>query len=87
MERIEFSLPKPKKGIYTEEQALADEIWTYFGKELSFPRIMRIIKTIGKKACYEIFADVRQSSVKKEVALFVYLTQDNFRSIDWKNED
>lgn len=66
---------KKKSRIYTEEQALADEIYSHFNKELPFPRIMRIIKRKGKQKVYETFNEVRQGTAKSPIALFIHLTK------------
>jgi hypothetical protein len=62
-----------KKGkVFTAEQALADEIYSYFGKKLPFARIMYLIKTKGRQAVYEIWNEVRKSSANDHLSLFLW---------------
>lgn len=56
----------------TKEQYLAEEIWRYFNKELSFGRIMAIIKKTGWQSIYEIFQEIKKGDVKNRLSLFIY---------------
>ena len=67
---------KPRK-VYTQEQALAEQVWLYFGKKLPFPRIMRIIKLKGQQAIYECFNEVKNSDAKDRLALFIYKAKEH----------
>jgi len=61
-----------KRGPHNKEQALADQIWTYFEKRLHFARIMKMIKEKGYRATYEVFNDVRQSDAENHLTLFIW---------------
>ncbi len=78
MEKIQLKDYKIKKiRIFTKEQALADEIFTYFGKQLKFGQIMKFIKMKGHKAIYELWNEVRQSNPKNRLSLFIYKVKEN----------
>ena len=75
MEKISINLHKYKKvntKIFTKEQSLAEEIWLHLGKELPFPRIMRIIKVNDYQKVYEVFQELKKSPPKNPVALFIW---------------
>ncbi|MBI2591586.1 MAG: hypothetical protein HYW34_02830 [Candidatus Brennerbacteria bacterium] len=58
--------------IHSKEQALADEIWKFFNKELAFGRIMKLIQEKGYQATYTIYNEIKKSKPKKAVALFLW---------------
>lgn len=58
--------------IFTAEQALADEIFIFLNKRVSFPRIMFLIKREGRQKVYEVFNEVKQKGVKNPPALFIW---------------
>lgn len=70
--------------IYSKEQALADEIWKFFKKELTFARIMKIIKEKGYQATYIIYNEIKKSKPKKPVALFLWKIKNE--KIIWKEK-
>lgn len=61
-----------KKRKMTKEQELADQIYTYFGKELKFGFIIRVIKMKGYQFIFECWNDVKQSNPKNAVSLFMW---------------
>lgn len=65
-----FKIPKPSK-FSSPAQLLAADIYEYFGKELSFPMLMRFIKEKGERAVYFIFNDVKRSDFPHKVPLFL----------------
>lgn len=72
MDLTSYQLPATSK-VYTAEQALADEIYSYFNKDIRFPILMRIIKKLGSQKVREIFSEVKQSKeVKNPPALFLW---------------
>lgn len=66
----------------TKDQALADDVYHYFGKKLPFPRIMRMIKDKGYQAIYEFWTEVRKSDCDNQLALFIWKVKEN--KINWK---
>ena len=62
----------PKVKVFTKEQALADEIWRGFGKELRFPLLMALVKRWGVEVVYSVFNDVRQSDARDKARLFLW---------------
>jgi len=60
------------KKIYTREQELADQVWSYFGKRLPFARIMKMIKDKGYQEVYETWNEVKQSDAKDHLSLFIW---------------
>ncbi len=65
-----LKLKKPR--VYTKEQELADEIFSYFKKEIEFATIMSFIKRKGYQAIYNIWNEVRHSKPKNAAALFLW---------------
>ena len=59
-----------KKKSATKEQTLAEEIFLYFGKKLSFGRIMSMIKAKGHQFCFEIFKECKEGNNPQ--ALFIW---------------
>ncbi len=90
MEKIQlkdYKLKKPK--IHTKEQSLADEIYSYFGKKLSFGFIMNKILTKGYQFVYEAWNEIRQTNPKNRVSLFLWKigqTKINFKKQDMAND-
>lgn len=70
MDALNFKVKKTR--IFTKEQELADRIFFYFGKEITFPTIMRFIKTKGYQAIYEIWNEVKHSKPKNKLSLFLW---------------
>ena len=70
MDLFNYQLKKTK--IYTKEQALADEIYSYFGKQLRFVIIMKFIKTKGYRFIYEACNEIRQSNPQNRLKLFMW---------------
>ena len=72
MEKItSLKLRQPK--VFTREQALAEQVWLYFNKLLSFPRIMRMIKGKGHQAVYEAFNEVKHDNkIREKLGLFIW---------------
>lgn len=69
--------------IHSKEQALADEIWKFFKKELAFARIMKIIKEKGHQATYIIYNEIKKSKPKNGVALFLWKVKNE--KIKWQS--
>ena len=63
---------KTSKKNLGPEQILADEIWRYFGKKLSFPRVFVLIKNCGAVFVREVFEEIRKGDPRDRLALFVY---------------
>lgn len=64
------------------DNVLADQIYFHFGKQLAFPRIMKIIKEHGRKATYEIWNEVAKGDSKNPIALFLWKIKQN--KITWQ---
>jgi len=78
-----------KKKKITREQELADRIYTYFGKKLSFGLIMKKILTKGYQYTYECWNEVKQSNPKNRLSLFMWKieqTKIDFRKQAMANE-
>jgi len=58
--------------IHSKEQALADEIWRYFGKKISFGFLSRVIFEKGFQPVYESFFEVKQSNARSLKGLFLW---------------
>jgi len=71
-----------KSRIFTKEQALAEQVWLYFGKRIQFSRIMKMIKDKGHQFIYEVFNEVKNSRADDHLALFVHLV--GKQTIEWK---
>lgn len=84
LDAIKKRAPEHKK-IFSKEQALADEIWKFFNKELAFPRIMKIIKDKGYQATYIIYNEVKKTAAKNRVALFLWKIKNE--EIKWEVRD
>ena len=56
----------------TAEQALAEEVWLYFGKRLPFARVMRHIQLLGKIYIRETLEEIKKSDAKDHLALFIH---------------
>lgn len=62
-----------KSRIFTREQALADEISSYFNGCVSFALVMKMIKQKGESFVYLCFNEVKHSKdAKKPAALFIW---------------
>ena len=75
MEKIGKNIEKfaRKPMVYTREQDLATQIYEYFYKKISFPMLMKTIKTKGYQFTYEIWNDVRQSNARDPIKLFIWM--------------
>ena len=60
---------KENKRIKNSADALADEIYNFFNKKLSYPLIRKYIKENGEQAIYEIFKETKD----KGIGLFIYV--------------
>ena len=69
-----FSKPAKKQ---TKEQLLAEEIWLYFKKDISFGRIMKMIQLNGDQCIRECFLETQKSDAKEPVAFFLFLVKHN----------
>lgn len=74
-------------GPHTAEQAVADQIWQYFGKKpksdpLGFPALMGMIGRIGRQAVYEIWNGIRHSDPRNRESLFLHKVGES--RIVWK---
>ena len=78
MKKIQLKDYKVKKSrIYTKEQSLADEIFTYFSKKLKFSMIMRFIKQKGYRAIFEAWQEVKNSEPINRESLFLWKVAQN----------
>lgn len=78
------TLKKSAAKIFTKEQELADQIYSYFAKRLPFGKIMGIIKQTGYQCTYEMFQDVKHSDADNRLALFLWMTGKQTRGIKWE---
>ena len=53
-------------------QTLATEVYEYFHKELSFGRIMKLIKENGDQCVREVFIETIKANVKEPIGLFLW---------------
>jgi len=75
MNKIEYFVKEPARGIHSEMHALAKEISEYCGEPKKFAMYLGVIKNIGLSMAYKIFAEIKQSkSVKDRGKLFLYLS-------------
>jgi hypothetical protein len=73
--KIEYFVKKPAKGIHSEAHALTKELSEYCGEPKKFAMYLGIIKNIGLKNAYKIFAEIRQAEkVDNKGKLFLYLS-------------
>lgn len=73
MEKIQAKDFKLKKTrIYNRDQALANDIWLWLGKQLPFVRIMKMIKDKGNQAIYMIYNDIKQFKPNNRLSLFIW---------------
>lgn len=76
MDKIDLNInryTKLKKGrIFTPEQDLADQIYSWSGKKLNFAMVMKFIKTRGRQRIYDIYNSIRQADCDDPVALFMW---------------
>lgn len=74
MENLNNYLEKfnKKKKKITKEQELADQIYSYFGKQLKFGLIMNFIKQKGFQFMYEVYNEIKHSNPKNREALFMW---------------
>ena len=73
-----------KRGPHTKEQALADQIWTHFGKRLHFARIMKMIKEKGVRWVRECLEEVRKGDARDRLSLFIHKVAQ--AKIAWKSD-
>jgi hypothetical protein len=64
---------KPKKNITDSKSALADEIFTFFNKGISYPLIRKWIKENGEQCLREVFEETKH----KGIALFIWSVKKN----------
>ena len=78
----EHTIREQKKGAYTEIQALAIEIWEYFGKDkgTSVGQIIGVLKRKGLQWGYQVMATAKQEG-GISIELFM------FKSKNKKDED
>lgn len=69
--KVEFRLAKPKR-VFSPAQALADEIFSYFGKRLPFARIMREVSRKGIQFVREEFESVKKGDARDKLSLFLW---------------
>lgn len=73
MEKLEFKFKKIEKTkIHSDAQFLADQIWEWSGKRLSFPLLMKMIKTKGRQFVFECWNEIRRENPKDKVKLFMW---------------
>jgi hypothetical protein len=54
---------KPMERKLSRESVLTSEIYNAFGKKISYPRILKIIKEKGYQATYENFNSLKQQGL------------------------
>ena len=73
MEKITIKDYRPKKTrVFTKEQSLASDIYSYFGKKLKFGFIMNKIKTKGYQFIFEVWNEIKKSNPKNRESLFMW---------------
>lgn len=73
--KIEYFIKKPEKGLHSETHALAKEISEYCCEPKKFGMYLGVIKNIGLPRAYQIFAEMRQAKeIKTPGKLFLYLS-------------
>lgn len=74
-EKIEYFVKEPMRGIHSEAHALAKELSEFCGEPKKFGMYLGIIKNIGPRESYRIFAEMRQAKeIKTPGKLFLYLS-------------
>jgi hypothetical protein len=68
---------------YNQAQAVAAEIYEYFHKKLSYPRIIGIVSRKGPQAVRECFQEIQKGDAKNKLALFIWKT--NRMTVRWKD--
>ncbi len=64
---------KPEKGIYSPLHALAKDISEYCGEPKEFAMYLGIVKNLGLRKAYRIFAEMRQNpSISTRGKFFLY---------------
>jgi hypothetical protein len=76
---------RANQRITTREQALADEIYNFFSKKLSFGTIMGIIRNKGYLAVYEIFQETKRSKWEYDKKLPLFLSLIKKQKIEWED--
>lgn len=77
LQKIEYFVKKPGKGIHSEAHALAKEISEYCGEPKKFAMYLGVIKNIGLPRAYKIFSEIRQGKdIETPGKLFLYLSTD-----------
>lgn len=75
LQKIEYFIKQPAKGIHSEMHALAKEISEFCGEPKKFGMYLGVIKNIGLPRAYRIFAEMRQAKeIKTPGKLFLYLS-------------
>lgn len=75
LQKIEYFVKKPERGIHSEMHALAKEISEFCGEPKKFAMYLGVIKNIGLPHAYRIFAEMRQAKkIKTPGKLFLYLS-------------
>ncbi len=76
----DYKPKKPERGIYSEMHALAKDVSEYFGEPKKFAMYLGIIKNIGLRRAYQIFAEIKETAkgkgrnIKTPGKLFVYMS-------------
>ena len=66
-------LSKFHRSLQTKEQTLAAEIWRHFGKQVSFPLLMKLITRYGWQWVFECYQHVlRAEKCNNPIALFLW---------------
>lgn len=63
-----------KKRKITKEQELANQVYEFFNRRISYPRIMVIIKMTGYQSTYIRFNEVVKGNARNRLALFLWLS-------------
>lgn len=69
---IDLSRFKKKSNIRSPEQDLADQIYSWSNKRLSFGMLMKYIKLNGLQRMYELWNEVRKGDAKDGPALLMW---------------
>lgn len=76
MEQLGYQIRKPVRGIYSETHALAKEVSEYCGEPKKFAMYLGVIESIGLRAAYRIFSQIKQGKdVVTPGKLFLYMSK------------
>ena len=75
LQKIEYFVKRPARGIHTETHALAKEISEFCGEPKKFAMYLGVIQNMGLVNAYRVFAEIKQSeNIETPGKLFLYLS-------------